>query len=247
MSFVLNDTIFSSGVKVFIDGVFGDNVVSLGGNSSDVTISAGKGNDTIYNASNSSGNVFIFDEISSTGNDVIYRFTSEDTIILSSSDRYRTITVDNDLVVSLYGSSIILKDGASIGANVCGIFENDFTNGESLVNYANYVTINGKATDDYIENHGETKTEIEEWYDSEGYYHFQHVTVYSGRNVLINGGSGHDSILNTENSTMVDSFKTTLYTDSHSTLNGGAGNDSIYNAGYYVTINGDAGHDYIAN
>ena len=90
-------------------GVSDDNItIQRNGSGSGVvaTVNGGTGNDTFTGSDGAE--VFIY--ANNDGNDVIYGWTSNDTIVLTSGSVSESATVDNDVIVGVGYDSITIKD-----------------------------------------------------------------------------------------------------------------------------------------
>ena len=101
--------------------------------------------------------------------------------------------------------------------------------GDWIINKGDYVTIQGKAGGDNIDNgeNGNSST---------------------ATHVLINGGSGDDDIENNSNYVTINGGKdkdSVLSYGANCKINGDKGNDSLNSPGGYVTIHGGDGDDYL--
>ncbi len=111
-----NDTIYSFSYNDLIDGGAGNDSVSIGSGVYENTISGGTGDDTIYGpGSTYSGNTFTYDN--GDGNDIIYNFSSNDTLSISGGS-YSTAVSGSDFVVNVGSGSITLIDAASLASSL---------------------------------------------------------------------------------------------------------------------------------
>ena len=99
-----NDTIISDGDTALIDAGAGTDRISLGNDAGNVTISGGAGNDTIY--SNGSSNLIQFG--SGDGKDVIFGFSGEDSIQITSGSVSRSVQSGANVLVTVGSSSNVL-------------------------------------------------------------------------------------------------------------------------------------------
>ena len=200
-----------------------------------VTIDGGEGDDYIQNEDNNS---YLNGE---AGNDTIYSLG--DSVTIDSGTGNDSIYVDNgssNVSVLSGANNDIIINYSSPNSTIDAGAGND-----SIYNYAyniegylcdGGVTIDGGDNDDYIENQG--------YYDD----------MYSGENykpeIIINGGTGNDTILN---KARWDSYyyydDVDSYPNINVTIDGGADNDSIENGLYFVSINAgtDEGCDTVSN
>ncbi len=246
-----NDTITSfRGSRNSINGGEGNDVISLGSNHGSSTIKGGAGNDIIYGDS-LNGNGILYQYAAGDGNDVIYNYTSIDTINITGGD-FTTSTVGSNVIISITDSNASLAGaitlngaaGRTININpVDSLIINNYgknsvvsgTSGNDTVNnYAGGAKIYGGAGDDSIYSNVNDNYTVRSSY---GY-----VTIDGGKGndniysndpyVSINGGAGNDTI----NSRVWD----------YVTVDGGDGADVITAGGYYNSINGGAGNDLIS-
>ena len=255
------DTIDNTNAAVYstIDGGDGDdtirnyaNFVTINGGSGNdfiynssmlTTIKGGKGNDTVFIGATAAGKQGILYQYSSgDGNDLIYDFSSYDTISLDTGLTYTRSTVGNDVIVSIVSGGAMTLSGASgKTVNIVGgtpTIINPFTTGndyysnttgstilnalagnDTIENEASRVTINGDAGNDTITN--------------------------SASSVVANGGAGSDYISNTASNVTIDGgTDNDTINSSGGSINGGAGNDRISISGG-GTIKGGTGNDTI--
>ena len=229
---------------------------------SDVTISAGKGDDSVYN---SEDNV-IFNYANGDGHDVIYGYAKANRIKLGDgNDTYLQKRVLDDIVLEVGKGSITLKDSASLdsirvtGKKSAASTDNNLIFGTAKAdiyeNKAENVTINALGGNDSIRN--------DEYYDN-GWHQCDNVSINGGAgndsiennasNVTINGGDGNDYIHTDSESSKVmldgGNGDDTIYNhrgSDYSSINGGDGNDSIQNYADNVLIDGGAGDDTISS
>ena len=206
-----------------ISGTNGDDTLT---NSLDnATIVGGSGNDKItnelgYNVSIDGG----------AGNDTIKNTSGDNATLLGGADN-DSIYNDNSYNAILSGGKgdDTVRNVGSTNVSMSGDEGNDY-----LYNNSRDVTLDGGKGDDYIDNFW-VKASIDGGADNDT------IRNENGANSTIYGGSGNDSIYNTDNSSLVAIY-------------GGDGNDTIRNKKYYsynrndnVTIEGGAGNDFIAN
>ncbi len=224
-----NDTIINTGEDVIADGGAGDDTLKsisgavFGGDGNDLiidssgTINGGKGNDTI-DGHNVTRWGRLYQYAQGDGSDFIIGFNSFDTLHITSGS-YNTVKSGNDLIVSVNGGGVTLKDiyldayrkvhikdasGNIVTLNDWSVMSGT-SGADSLYNIDNNVTISGLGGNDTIENYGDE--------------------------VSINGGAGND----------------TIYNDAYTvTVDGGAGNDYIsISGGERVIVYGGEGNDTI--
>ncbi len=175
-----DDTIRNYANGVTVDPGAGNDIVSLSGNGGSVVrIGIGYGNDTVLN------------------------YSDGDSLQTPYSSYYHTVTSGNDVLFSIYNSSLLIKDGADKTIQ----FADTYLIGGIENSTANTV-VNGTDEDDLINNwYGEgTTIEARDGND----------TIVGGwRTSLsaIDGGTGNDLI---------------FIQSGYETVDGGAGNDTIY-------------------
>lgn len=241
------------------------NIIGSNGNDSvenyvdGATISAGKGNDTIYN-NYGALNVFIR---YGGGNDFISGFNDMSTLQIASGTMNSVVkTNGSDYFISVGNSTITLESAVSrekvnivnskgkaikftIDKNIVGTSGNDdFWNhvegakiklgagNDSIYNIVSKVSINAGNNNDYISNSRFNDYRADKVTILGGNGN-DTISNYNATNVNINGGAGNDSIKNHElcNSAIIS---------------GGDGDDTITNIDSYdVTIGGGAGNDSI--
>ena len=206
-----NDRIYNYGSDSNISINGGDGRDTISNYGSNVTISGGLGDDRIQFGDNAQNNLVLY--MLGDGNDYITNFNATDTLqIGDGSDTYATVASGGNVIVSAGTGLITLEGATSLGSrlNIAGTEGSKtitLTDGnDTYRNVIDGATILALGGDDYIAN--ETL----------------------GTNVLIDAGTGDDSIDN--------------YGDS-ATLDGGAGKDTIWSFGSNVSIGGGTGSDTI--
>ena len=196
-----------------------------------VTISGGKGNDTI---SNSGSNVLMN---GGSGNDTIKNYS--DTVTVNGGG-------DNDYIyneganVSIYGG----KGNDSVENEAANVTISGGDGNDSLNNNSSNVKISGGSGNDSVDNIGSNVT-ISGGNGNDSVYNI-------GSNVTISGGNGNDSVYNIGSNVTISGGKGNDYVNnmrSNVTVLGGTGNDSITNNANAsnVKLYGDAGKDKIIN
>ena len=104
---------------------------------SNLTIKGGKGDDTIAISSKSLMNVLQY--ANGDGNDIVYGYTSTDTINITSG-KYTTQTSGNDVIIKVGTGSVTLKNTKGVQLNIKGTYD-----GTSSTTTSSTLTI----TDDY--------------------------------------------------------------------------------------------------
>ena len=101
-----NDTIIAKGNEHSVSGGAGADKISLSGDN--VTVSGGTGDDTIYG---NTKNTHLYQYAKGDGNDIIYNWSSNDTLTITGGTGEKS-TVGNDVLVSVAGSGVITLVGA---------------------------------------------------------------------------------------------------------------------------------------
>ncbi|MBR5914085.1 MAG: hypothetical protein IKZ58_06975, partial [Selenomonadaceae bacterium] len=229
--------------------------------SSNVTISGGDGNDSVY----SSGDRVTIS--GGAGDDSIYSFgdkvtinggTGDDTISSWNFDSVGTVYEynsgdGNDVIMGLTSKDTLLINGTrkeiarkNDGDIIVGVGNNSITiKNYNLVNYKSNTAIIGTSYFDEIGNSGNNVT-------ISGCDGNDSICNNAGSKVIINGGGGNDSIVNYgDNGTIKgDTGNDYIFNEGdYASISGGEGNDSIYNmyAAQDVMISGGDGNDYISN
>lgn len=252
------DTISNSSSFVTIDGGKGNDIISggyynsiAGGAGKDsinivgysTTVNAGAGNDAINISSNYSNSLIQY--ASGDGKDVIYGFSSTDTLHITKGS-YTTTTSGDDVVLNIGKGSVTFKDA------IAGTLAIEDSKGNvkyiqaanHISNYSDTQVVSATAKRDYIENQGVKVTVNAAAGDDT-------IANYGG-NSKINGGDGDDLIGSSEAAlhVKIDGGKGKDYIDSYgdyTSVSGGAGDDTITSySGYATTIKGGAGNDYIS-
>ena len=116
------DTIIGRYGDSSISGGAGNDLIDISiGNVDYATINGGLGDDTIYNDGYEGYFIGknIFQYANGDGNDLIYGYTSNDTILISGA-AYSTSTVGNDVIISVGSGKITLKDAKYTDLNIEG-------------------------------------------------------------------------------------------------------------------------------
>lgn len=235
-----DDSIYNSGSFTAISTGEGDDSI-YNAEGSNLTINTGVGNDTVslggsYNRYNK------IQYASGDGNDIVYGFNTSDTIQITNGI-YSTLTSDNDFIISIGDDSLILKD--ALIDPYTQIHIQDSTGSMSI--YNNWSILNGTSSDDSLLNYLDNVT-------INAVEGNNRIDNYGGQNVVINTGSGNDSIFNSRFSGS-DSLKVNAGDGNNivsnlgnsSTITTGVGNDNISNSGNNVLIDGGAGNNGISN
>lgn len=269
VNFSGSDVIINAGAgNDFIEIQGDDNVWADGGAGNDTicaydgtnsTIIGGKDNDTIY--LNNGSDARLIQYAAGDGNDVIYGWSSFDTLHITSGSVGAYSVSGNDVILNFSSGSVTLKDmkgkafnlkigNASVITKEVTKMENyednSRVNGTSdsdeIYNVSYGSTINAGAGDDNIDNSGDENL-------INGGNGNDYISSY-GESNIINGGTGSDEISFSGDSNYVDGgtdddYIATEYT-AYSTINGGTGDDTIEISGYGNEIDGGTGNDVIA-
>ena len=230
-----NDLITNSGGYVSINGGAGDDTIDNSGDNAKIV--GGAGVDSIYNTGNNAtisgksgndsitnhyGSNVVFDYVSGDGNDTIWGFRADSTLNISGLE-YATEMSGNDVIVSVGGGAVTIKDAAQLSklniAHVSKEFPMDIANTDEEI------SVVGTSFDDTISNKGEY--------------------------VTITAQGGNDSIFNAANNATIDAGagNDTVVNDYafYSSIAGGAGSDLISVASSsQVTINAGKANDTIS-
>lgn len=114
-----NDTLYVYGNSVSVDGGAGDDYIN--NHTANVTITGGTGNDTVYMGGGWNN---IFNYTIGDGNDTLFSFHEHDTLNLGTDTKFATLTSSADIVVSVEGGEILLKDAANRKSlNIVGSYD----------------------------------------------------------------------------------------------------------------------------
>ena len=227
-----NDTLIASGGS--ISGGAGNDRISLSGSSPYTRIvKGGTGNDTLYGIKNGASVPGIrYEYAYGDGSDIIYNYSSYDTVSIAGASQYSRVTVGSNVLLNVMGSGVITLSGAknSTVNVVGGSLVADTGTGVEITNSTSGRTLTGTYYNDTISN------------------------VYSsgGDSVLIDAGDGDDEISNdwgyevTIDAGAGDDTITVTKASSNS-VNAGAGDDliSISASQGLVVIRGGEGNDTI--
>ena len=109
------DLISNTGANVIINGDAGRD--SINNTAANVTIVGGACNDSISLSSAASGTFIKYS--SGDGDDTLYGVDSNDTLQITGA-KYSTVASGNDLIISVGGGSVILKNAQNISLNIDG-------------------------------------------------------------------------------------------------------------------------------
>ena len=224
------------------------------------TVVALAGNDTVYNTgflttiNGDAGNDIIINSVEGVvyqystgdGTDVIYGFTSYDTLYIANGTISNSVLSGNDVILTVGTGTITLKDMEGKAFNL------KLSDGTDKVAVLDNYTITGTSGNDMLTNTIEDALPNATINALAG----NDTVVNTGDNVLILGGEGNDYISN-----FPDTYAHDVDTDrpfikkavvenprgngEYVTIDSGAGNDTIYNSADFVTISGGAGNDSI--
>ncbi len=228
-----NDTIMGRFGDSSISGGEGNDLISLTGDVDRATINAGAGNDTIYNDGylNKDGmQLFQYD--------VIYGFTSNDTISISGGN-YTKSTVGSNVIISVTGSTTSLNGAMTLIGAAGKSFKiyppQIFTEGDDYYsNSTSYTVLNALAGNDTVYNSGKYVA-INGGEGNDSIYNYS--TNFSNSRVTLDGGTGNDTIMGRFGDSSIsggegnDLISLTGDVD-RATINAGTGDDTIYNDGY---------------
>lgn len=245
-------------------------------NANKVSISGGKGKDTITaygknsTISGDSGNDYIL--VGSTAKKITVSGGKGNDSISSEGDKVKIYGNDGKDSISCYGTNVTIISGAgadiiSSESNKAKIYGNDGNDSISnrgdnskiygnsgsdrMYNYADKSTLQGGTGNDFIING-------QYWESEKG---GKNVKIYSnsgadtitshGTKSLLSGGTGNDVIYNGyryyESGNSFYDYDDENYRGSDSTVIGGTGDDTIKNKGISVKLYGNSGKDQIYN
>lgn len=194
-----DDSICSSSYCI-INGGSGNDYISLP-YADNVTIMAGKGDDTIDSGGTPIFYVpMLYLYAEGDGNDVIYNYNNSSVVSITSGS-FDTSTIGNDVLIKV-GEGTITLVGAK--GKYINVYPKNFTTGDDVYfNYAENARLSALDGNDYIVNYSKNVT-VDGGADND--------KIYTHGYSSINGGADND----------------TLYAGlSYNTVNGGSGNDSI--------------------
>ena len=244
------DTISAYGGS--ISGGAGDDRISLNGSYSGRIVNGGTGDDVIYGATGASYGTR-YEYAYGDGNDIIYNYSSNDTVSIAGTSQYSTMVSGGNKIISVIGSGAMTLSGASKTSLVVkgGTYVPNSLEGAYITNSTSNVTLNGTKNNDTIENiydGGGDTVSIDAGagddiiYNDYGYYITINagdgndtITSYIGSSNSIDGGAGADII-------------SLSASDGLTVVKGGTGNDTIYGdsaAQLFQYANGD-GYDVIS-
>ena len=236
-----NDTVTNTGASVSVDAGTGDDFISNSG--SDVTIKSGKGNDTLDGVGSE---IILFG--TGDGSDVINNWQNKNLISLTSGTILNTLLSGEDIILSLGSDSLTLKNAKNKLVRVNNVdgtqtILNEERIGQTISNDLSNQTLAGGLGNDSIYNTGNNVTiKSSEGDDS---------VTNRGANVLIEGNADSDNIKNSkfiEYNYNTGQWTTSSISPDNVTILGGEDNDRIFNyGGQRISIDGNAGDDYIEN
>ncbi len=187
---------------------------------------------TIY--ADNAGHVYQY--ANGDGNDVIFGFTENDTLQLTSGTIKSSVLSGTDFIINVGSGTITLKEvvggttftminpnGTSSQTTIPRV-QNLTTGANEYINEYDDFTIYALAGNDTVDNYA-LRTTVDGGAGNDNLYNY-------GERSLILGADGNDSIENFAQ---------------YSTLDGGNGNDYLFNEGVQVSLSGGAGNDTFEN
>ncbi len=219
--------VWNGGSNISIDAGEGGNIIENSGTG--VTIISGAGDDSVtLSGGDYGGNTFVYS--AGDGNDVLYNFTSNDTIKIADDSKVKASVKNNDVVLKI-GTSTITVDGAAKDSATISLVNSD----EEIISVNAYST-EGTVSEDTIilsSNFKGTYTATDL------------ISKVDGSNVMnkirINGNESFDNSLvgGKKNDTLAGSI-------GNDTLTGGKGSDLFIFSGGFDTITDYSSQDKIS-
>ena len=229
-------TIFNRNANSLVSGTSGNDYIINGG--SNVTINAGRGNDTIELSAG--GEVIRYAD--GDGNDTITGVNSNTRLVITGA-AYSTQRSGSNTLVKVGNGQMLVRNYTG-ALNITGTLDGGGSEGDNTIdNSKSNTVISGSDEADTISNSG------------------SHVTINAGKgadyivnndgaNVIINGGDEGD-LIHVEFAEYAsingDKGDDIIYgTNNYTTTNGGDGNDSVIGDHWRSVVNGGSGNDYIS-
>ena len=262
------DTIFNRADKVIISGGNGDDLIENGDFSYpstpiSVSISAGDGNDSIYDCGDKdniinaglgddyisvkSGKNYLFQYVNGDGKDTIYGYDSTDTIQIAGSSYSTKNSGTKDILVNVSTGSMLLVDAQGKNLNIVTV-ESDTpapTGGMYITNYNRDSVVSASSYNDTIINDNADRSTINAGDGDDTirntYSYYSVINAGAGNDTIFNGYK-IDDVVNSGGQHVIidggagDDFIVTEVNGEGSTLKGGTGNDTIYNAGIILGV-----------
>lgn len=212
-----------------VEGLAGDDTISLGANVTGTSVNGGTDDDYIYG--NTKGNVYIY--ASGDGKDTIEGFTENDTINITSGKIDSSLASGSNVILNVGKGSITLKDAigsvrkfnlkiGNADAVETPVVITGTAKADEIFNDASDYTIQALAGNDIIENYADSVT----------------VDAGAGNDYIFSAGDSVEILGNAGNDT-IESFGDSV------TVDGGAGADYIYSDGNNASVGGGKGNDTI--
>ena len=238
--------------KILLDDTQGNNNFRIS-NSTNSTINAGSGNDTI-SADDTNEKLLI--QAGAGNNSIVSQYGNGVTINAAGGNDTITIYDGSNFVVNAGDGANVIENSRVNDTTSSGHTITSGSGNDSIVNRVNNALItagNGNNTvvngaygsgggSNVTINTGSGNDFINNYYDSE------HARGDKQENVIINSGAGNDTVTNITDKVTIDggagNDELSSYDSSNVSINGGAGADTIFIAN--GTVSGGAGNDSIS-
>jgi len=216
-----NDTVYAtsnSNSSNYIDTGADNDIIY--NNGSTTTIDSGEGNDYISTCSNTTGNVIE----SGAGDDTVYANGIDTTVRGGDGNDLIVTSSTKNEVYGGDGNDTIRTNGPN--SSVSAGLGDDF-----IENYSGEALINGDDGNDHINNYGKTSTLVGGAGDDTILNSFEGISTDEEKVVLIEGGTGNDSIRNDAQAVSINAGEGGNTIDiygENNTVKVAEGNDTIY-------------------
>ena len=181
-----DDTIIAYAEYGSIDGGAGNDsiIAPNAANYSNLSIRGGAGDDTIM--IRDVGGNYIYQYGGDDGDDIIINHSGYGALQIIDDSAYATMAVNNNLLVTVGGSTIVFMNAANVGLNIAGGHVLDTLDPHNVTNTTNFTVVSGTSDADTIRNYGDNST-VRAGGGND-------VIISIGEEVIVDGGAGDDSI-----------------------------------------------------
>lgn len=202
-----DDTIIAYAKYGSIDGGAGNDsiIAPNAANYGNLSIRGGAGDDTII--VRETGGSYVYQYGGDDGNDIIINHSGYGMLQIIDDSAYATMAVNNNLLVTVGGSTIVFMNAANVGLGIAGGHVLDTVDPHNVTNTTNFTVVSGTGDADTIRNYSDNST-LRALAGND-------VISTTGEEVIIDAGSGDDTIA-------IDGYANVVRFEA------GYGNDAVY-------------------